>query len=198
MITVAASPSKSLFFAIMLYPIISIAQSIVVEEKTNDIKLTTETRSIDSFEKPIDSATEVAPEAVSTEILKSSLAPGFSIFEAAEVSDMRGDDYVASIDLGRLIWPGDGFSETENPAGHVMLGIRRPYYRLDEDIRLAGLVDLNAGGSLAGLGNSATITFRYDLRKDHDGRSVKMSMFFVYVSYKISIPFGGHTDERDR
>ncbi len=198
MITVAASPSKSLFFAIMLYPVISIAQSIVLEDESNDIKLTTETRNIDSPQKPIDSAVEIAPEAVSTEILKSSLSPGFPVFEMLEDRDMRGDDYVASIDLGRLIWSGDGFGETENPAGHVMLGIRRPYYRLDEDIRLAGLVDLNAGGSLAGLGNLATITFRYDLRKDYDSRSVKMSMFFVYVSYKVSIPFGGHTDERDR
>lgn len=198
MMTSAGSPSRSLVFAIMLYPITSIAQSIVVEDKTNDINPPTETRNIDSPQKSIDSAVETAPEALSTRILNSSLSPGFPVSEMLEDRDMNDDDYVASIDLGRLIWSGDGFGKTENPFGHVVLGLKRPYYRLGGDTRLVGLVDLNAAGSLAGLGNSVSITFRYDFRRDHDENSVKMSMFFVYVSYKINIPFGSSGETRYR
>ena len=182
----------------MLYPITSIAQSIVVEDKTNDINPSTETRNIGSPQKPIDSAVETAPEAASTQILRSFLSPDFAVFEALEDPDMKDDEYVASIDLSRLIWSGDGFGETENPFGHVVLGLKRPYYRFGEDMRFAGLVDLNVAGSLAGLGNSATITFRYDFHRDHDENSVKMSMFFVYVSYKINIPFGSSGEAQYR
>jgi hypothetical protein len=154
MMTPAASFSVSLFTAILLYSITGMAQSISIEEKTSDIVPATDTKSIDSFEKPIDPATEVTPEAAATGILKSPRMPDLSVFESLEEHDMRDDKYVASVDL-------------------------------------AGLVDLNAAGSLGGLGNSATVTFRYDLRRNHDEHSVRMSVFFVYISYKISIPFGG-------
>lgn len=191
MIISAASLSLSLFFAILLYPVTGIAQSILIEEKTGDIKPATEARSIDSFEKPIDPAADVAPEAPSAGILKSPRTPDLSVFESLEDHDMRNDEYVASLDLAGLIWPKDGLGKTENLFGRVILGLKRPYYRLGEDIRLAGLVDLNAAGSVGGLGNSATVTFRYDFRRDDDHHSVRMSVFFVYISYKISIPFGG-------
>jgi hypothetical protein len=191
MMTPAASFSVSLFTAILLYSITGMAQSISIEEKTSDIVPATDTKSIDSFEKPIDPATEVTPEAAATGILKSPRMPDLSVFESLEEHDMRDDKYVASVDLAGLIWPEDGFGKAENLFGRVILGLKRPYYRLGENIRLAGLVDLNAAGSLGGLGNSATVTFRYDLRRNHDEHSVRMSVFFVYISYKISIPFGG-------
>ena len=198
MITSAASLSVWLFFAILLFPSIGLPQSIVPEDETNDIEPATETRNIDSPQKPIDSAVETAPEAASTQILDSSLSSGSPVSEMLEDRDMNDDDYVASIDLGRLIWSGDGFGKTESRFGHVVLGLKRPYYRFGEDTKLVGLVDLNVAGSLAGLGNSATITFRYDFHRDHDEHSVKMSMFFVYVSYKINIPFGSSGEAQYR
>ena len=182
----------------MLYPSLSRAQSITVDDKSDDIKPAVETRSIDSSRISIDQPVEIAPQAISTEVSNTSTTPDFSLFEASEERDMWSNKYAASIDLGRLIWPGDEFDGMKNPVSRVMLGLKRPYYRLGEDMRLAGFVDLKAAGSLAGLGNSATITFRYDLRRIHDKRSFKISMSFVYISYKVSIPFGGRTEAQRR
>ncbi len=198
MITSAPWLSISLLLVIILSPSINMAQSIVVDDKSNDITPTIETRDIDSSQISIASPVGIAAEAISTEISSREVRPGFSVFEALEGRDMKSDEYVASIDLGRLIWPGDEFDSMKNPVSRVMLGLKRPYYRLGEDMRLAGFVDLKAAGSLAGLGNSAIITFRYDLRRNHDERSLKMSMVFVHISYKISIPFGNRTEKRHR
>lgn len=198
MITSAPSLSVSLLLVIMLYPSLSRAQSITVDDKSDDIKPAVETRSIDSSRISIDQPVEIAPQAISTEVSNTSTTPDFSLFEASEDRDMWSDKYAASIDLGRLIWPGDEFDGMKNPVSRVMLGLKRPYYRLGEDMRLAGFVDLKAAGSLAGLGNSATITFRYDLRRIHDERSFKISMSFVHISYKVSIPFGGRTEAQRR
>ncbi len=198
MIRSALSVLIPVFYVIMLNTSVGMAQSIVFDDKSNDIKPTFETRNIDSSQISIDSPVEIAPEALSTGIAKKEVTPGFSIFEGIEAHDMKSNEYIASVDLGRLILPGDGVDNFENPAGYVMLGLKRPYYRLGEDMRFSGLVDLRAGWSLAGLGNSATITFRYDLRRNHDERSLKMSMFFVHISYKISIPFGSRAEMQHR
>jgi hypothetical protein len=183
---------------IMLNISVGMAQSIVFDDKSNDIKPTIETRNIDSSQISINAPVETAPEAISTGISNKEVTPGFAVFEGIEAREMKGNEYIASVDLGRLILPGDGFDNFENPAGYVMLGLKRPYYRFGEDMRFSGLVDLRAGRSLAGLGNSAIITFRYDLRRNHDERSLKMSMFFVHISYKINIPFGGRTKTQHR
>lgn len=198
MITSAPSLSISLLLVIMLYPSLSRAQSIVGDDKSDDIKPAVETRSIDSSRISINQPVEIAPEAISTEVSNNSAVPDFSLFEVPEGRDMWVDEYAASIDLGRLIWPKDAFDDMKNQSSRVMLGLKRPYYRLGEDMRLAGFVDLKAAGSLAGLGNSATITFRYDLHRIHDERSFKISMSFVHISYKISIPFGGRTEAQHR
>ncbi len=190
MIRSATPHSISLFLVIIMYPSISMAQSIVVDDKSNEIKPTIETRNVDSSQISINSPVEIAPEAISTGISNKEMTPGLSVFEGLEPRDMRNDEYIASVDLGGLILPGNEFDRIKNPVGRVMLGLKRPYYRLGKDMRLAGFVDLKAAGSLAGLGNSATITFRYDFRRIHDERSFKMSMSFVHISYKISIPFG--------
>jgi hypothetical protein len=196
--TSATLHSISLFLAIIMYPSISMAQSIVVDDKSNDIKPTIETRNVDSSQISINSQVEIAPEAISVEISNKEVTPGLSVFEGLEPRDMRSDEYIASVDLGRLILPGDGFDGVNNPVGRVMLGLKRPYYRLGKDMRLAGFLDLKVARSLAGLGNSATITFRYDFHRIHDEGSVRMSMSFVHISYKISIPFGRRTETQRR
>ncbi len=196
--TSATTHSISLFLVIIMYPSISMAQSIVVDDKSNDIKPTIETRNVDSSQISINSQVEIAPEAISVEISNKEVMPGLSVFEGLEHRDMRSDEYIASVDLGRLILPGDEFDGVNNPVGRVMLGLKRPYYRLGKDMRLAGFLDLKVARSLAGLGNSATITFRYDFHRIHDEGSVKMSMSFVHISYKISIPFGRRAETQHR
>ncbi len=198
MITSAPWLSITLLLVIILTPSINMAQTIVVDDKSNDITPTIEARDIDSSRISIESPVGITAEAISTEVSNREVRPGFSVFEAPEGRDMKSDEYVASIDLGRLVWPEDGQDGMRNSVGSLMLGLKRPHYSFGEEMRFVGLVDLKVAGSLVGLGNSATMTFRYDLRRNHDERSIKMSMILVHISYKISIPFGNRTEKRHR
>lgn len=98
-------------------------------------------------------------------------------------------NYVATLDLLNLLSSSKYESGPAHPGARVMLGIKRPYYRLGRDMRLAGAVDLKMNKSFAGFDNLATVILGYDFQKNHSERDIRMKMMILNVSFKMEIPF---------
>ena len=144
---------------------------------------------IDSFEtkqKTVEISKETAPSEYSTKSIDpESLQKISDMFTATNASK---SGYVATIDLMKLVSSPENPSRLKRPDTGLMLGIRRPYYRLGRDIRVAGSIDFKFSGSLARFDNLATIIFGYDLRKNRIDRGMKMEFSILEISFKIAIP----------
>lgn len=174
---------------LVIYQPTTSAQTVGLDDKP---------RSIRSASEAADAATALEETAVpvisqSSALDKTRYDPRalFSVFEIVDQNFIdRKVNYVAAIDLTNPLKPVLSGRRETNVGGHVFFGLRRPYYRLDETIRVIGSFDLKANGSLAGLGNSATVTFRYDFFGNTRSRAFKISMLVDQFSYRIIIPLG--------
>lgn len=110
------------------------------------------------------------------------------ITEMIEVENVLKKGYVATVDVARLLTSGKGANQSDPANIGILLGIKRPYYRLGRDSRVAGMIDFTLKGSLAGIENCAVFTLGYDLKKYSADRSLKMDMTILNISFKISLP----------
>jgi hypothetical protein len=98
--------------------------------------------------------------------------------------------YVASIKIDGLLGSGRPGAKPAAENGLILIGFKRPYYRLDRDPRLNGRVDLQMSGSIFGIENAGLISFSYDLRGRDIYRRVSTSVSFYSFIYRITIPLG--------
>jgi len=110
-------------------------------------------------------------------------------WDISEPIDNSKSGYVATLNIIDLLSVGENPSRPRRPGTGMMLGIKRPYYRLGRDIRVVGTIDFKMNKALAGIDNLATVVFGYDLRKNKLDRTVKMDMMILNVSFRILIPF---------
>lgn len=97
--------------------------------------------------------------------------------------------YVATIDPILLIFHGAIPPQDKIPNDGIVFGVRKPYYRLGKNMRVAGTVDLKYSGSLAGIGNRAVVTVGYDLRKYRTDNGIRGDVSVVKIAFSLDIPF---------
>jgi hypothetical protein len=137
-----------------------------------------------------EAAEKSLPVTSALEKIKLDPATAFELLDIVDSYAIDKGNYVASIELSNPLKPSFSGKRASSDGGKFLFGLRKPYYRLDETIRIIGSFDLSAAGKLAGLGNSAILTFRYDLRGDIDRQALNISMLVDRISYRITIPFG--------
>jgi hypothetical protein len=187
------TPFKSIAFCLPILllslSVTTPAQTVGFGDKPGSIRSATEA-AVGDASKTLEEATEtVIPETSVLEKMKLDPESVFELLQLIDPDEVSRGKYVASIKLNNPLKP--SFSGKRGAGGdsQVLFGLRRPYYRLDEKVRVVGSFDLKASGTLAGLGNSATFTFRYDFRGDMEKRAFKLSMLIDQISYRILIPF---------
>lgn len=165
------------------------AQTVGFGDEPGSIRSATEA-AVGDATKTLEQATETAISETST-LQKMKLDPEsvFEILQFVDPDKVNKGKYVASIRLTNPLKPSFSGKRGASGESQVLFGLRRPYYRLDEKVRVVGSFDLKASRTLAGLGNSATFTFRYDFRGDMERRAFKLSMLIDQISYRILIPF---------
>jgi hypothetical protein len=168
----------------------SLAQVVGSDDGPSSIRSAAEAIAADGA-GGLEEAAEAATRETST--LKETRLDPEAAFEMLEIIDLDAVDrgkYVASIEFSNPLNPHSSGKRGSSEGGRFLLGLRRPYYSLDETVRVMGSFDLKASGAVAGLVNGATLTFRYDLKGDMERRAFKLSMLIDQVSYMIVIPFG--------
>ena len=100
------------------------------------------------------------------------------------------DRYIASIKIDKLLWPKTAGNRWAGKNGLILIGVKKPYYRIDRNPRVKGKVDLKMEGSIFGMENRGLITISYDLRSQDTYRRISTSISFYSFSYSIIIPFG--------
>jgi hypothetical protein len=135
-----------------------------------------------------EAAEAAIPETSTLEKIKLDPAAAFEMLDIIDTYAVERGKYVASIELSNPLKPSFSGKQVSG-GGHVLFGLRRPHYRLDETVRVIGSFDLSAIGRVGGFGNSAIVTFRYDFSGDVRRQAFKVSMLIDGISYKIIIPF---------
>ena len=102
----------------------------------------------------------------------------------------RSVRYMASIRIDELLWPAKEGSRWAENKGSILIGVKKPYYRLYRFPYVKGKVDLQMAGSIFGMKNKGLITFAYDLRSRDASRRISTSISFDSFSYIITIPIG--------
>ncbi len=109
-----------------------------------------------------------------------------------DLHSMRGlfpDRYIASISIDGLLRSALAGEHPPGKNGQILIGIKKPYYRLDRYLRVKGRVDLQMGFLIFGLESKGLISVIYDLRGKDTYRGVSTSLSFDSVIYRIVIPF---------
>ena len=72
---------------------------------------------------------------------------------------------------------------------NLILGLNKPYYKLKNEIRVIGNLDLRFENVLWGYPNSTTITVGYDLKKELPKGASDLRIRVDYIAFKVGIPF---------
>jgi len=102
----------------------------------------------------------------------------------------KSDRYIASFKIDGFLWPETAGSRWAGKNGSILIGVKKPYYRIDKNPRIKGKVDLKMEGSIFGMQNRSIITISYDLRSEETYGRISTSISFYSFSYNITIPFG--------
>lgn len=158
-------------------------------DKPGSIRSATEA-AVGDVSKTLEEASETpVPETSVLERIKLDPDAMLDLLHLIDPDQVNKGKYVASVELTNPLKPAFSAKGGTRSVNQVLFGLRRPYYSLDEKVRVVGSFDLKASRTLAGLGNSATFTFRYDFRGDMERRAFKLSMLMDAISYRIIIQF---------
>ncbi|UCE66366.1 MAG: hypothetical protein JSU85_16245 [Candidatus Zixiibacteriota bacterium] len=111
---------------------------------------------------------------------------------ARDFSGFHPERYIASIKVDGLLRSGlrGGNSAGKNGLILILIGLKKPYYRIDRNPRVNGRVDLQISGSIFGVENAGLISFSYDFKGKDIYRRVSTSVSFNSFIYQIIIPIG--------
>jgi len=110
-----------------------------------------------------------------------------NIAETIDIEKKMNTGYAARIDITWLFKPEHPLSEINSESG-IMLGLKKPYYRLFPDIRVIGTMDLRLNKEIAGIENTAVITIRYDFARPRTTGKYKSDLSIFNIVCKVSIP----------
>lgn len=107
------------------------------------------------------------------------------------MADLNGErKYLASFGIVELLWPRRQVGGRYGGNDLIMIGVKKPSYRLSKNPYIRGNLDFSLGGSLLGLENKGLITVSYQLKTADDLRRLSSSISFERFSFSINIPFG--------
>lgn len=172
----------------------SISQVVGSDDGPGSIRSAAEAIATDAVGGLEEAAVAVTRETSALEKIRLDPKAAFEMLEIIDFDAVDRGKYIASLELSNPLKPRSSDKRGSSDGGQVLFGLRRPYYRLDETVRVIGSFDLKASGTLAGLWNAATLTFRYDFRGDMERKAFKVSMLIDQISYRINIPFGKPAD----
>jgi hypothetical protein len=98
--------------------------------------------------------------------------------------------YLASIKIDRLFRPGREDVDRAGGSGLLMIGVKKPYYRLSRTPYIRGKLDFSLRGSFFGIENRGLITFSYSLESENRFKELSSSIFIERISFSINIPLG--------
>lgn len=104
--------------------------------------------------------------------------------------------YMAVINLANLFWSGLNGKIFNYNDNSLIIGFKKPFYKLSRYPRVRGSVDMRFKTIIAGLQNSAIITLAYDFRGSSSYYKFKSSFYLERVSLKMNIPFGEKSTPR--
>jgi len=163
------------------------AQDLSVSDTGKNDKNTENISITDQIEKYTEKAMDIAP-SESPEKLPVQNFPD-NPDEIYRLKEERLPGYIATIDIMDLTHEGKGAGKLDNNSLAAVVGLRRPYYKLGKDLRLAGSVDLKINRGIAGTLGGALITLGYDFRKNRYDPSIKTEFKILECSIKFSFPF---------
>jgi len=100
------------------------------------------------------------------------------------------EKYMASFGIAELLWPRHQGSGRAGRNDLLMIGVKKPYYKISQNPYIRGNLDFRLRGSLFGLENKGLITIAYHLRTANGLRELSSSVSFERFSFSINIPFG--------
>ncbi len=109
---------------------------------------------------------------------------------AHDFSGFYTERYMASIKIDGFLRSGPPGDNSARKNGLILIGLKKPYYRLDRNPHVNGRVDLQMAGSIFGVENRGSVSISYDLRSKDDYRRISTSLSFDSFLYRITIPFG--------
>lgn len=98
--------------------------------------------------------------------------------------------YMAVINLANLFWSDHNNKIFNYNSNSLIIGFKKPFYRLSRYPRVRGSVDMRFEATAAGLQNSAIITLAYDFEGSSSHYKFKSSFYLERVSLNVLIPFG--------
>jgi len=100
------------------------------------------------------------------------------------------EKYMVSVDLGDLLWSARHDEGSGNGRGFIMIGLKKPYYRISGAPFITGRLDLRLAGSFFGIENRGFITLSYDVRTESRLRQLSSKITFEQISFALYFPFG--------
>ena len=98
--------------------------------------------------------------------------------------------YMVSVDLGELLWSGRREEGGESTGSSIMIGLKKPHYRISEAPFINGRLDLRLAGSLFGIENRGFITLSYDLRTERRLQQLSSKIAFEQIRFALYFPLG--------
>jgi len=98
--------------------------------------------------------------------------------------------YLAVINLADLFWGSHNNKKFNYNNNSLIIGFKKPSYRLSRCPRVRGSVDMRFEAIAAGLQNSTIITLGYDFRGSNSHYKFRSSFYLERVSLNVHIPFG--------
>ena len=179
--------------ALKLLLVISILSSSQVSSDERSIPITesTETGTVVEPEKAVHNETVGIATDLDLELKIDDKLHKYKWPDAEFIDDFFGFEhkyYVASLRLEELLGY-DSENRNSSPGrGSVLIGIRRPSYRLVGNPHVNGIIDLQMGASIFGLRNSGLISISYYLKSDDTYSHVSTTLSLVSFSYRFIIP----------
>jgi len=96
--------------------------------------------------------------------------------------------YVASFRLLTLERHSDDRSDNEFILGRATIGFIRPYYHIEDDIRVIGNFDLRLESEAMGITSEILLTIGYDLQKHIESGSPGLKVGLSYCAFKLKFP----------
>jgi hypothetical protein len=99
--------------------------------------------------------------------------------------------YIASVKLEDLLGFAPKGNHLQAKNNTILIGVKRPSYRLRGNPYVRGNIDLNMGASIFGVNNRGLVTVSYYLKSDESYSRISTTLSVVGFSYKFIIPLGG-------
>lgn len=98
--------------------------------------------------------------------------------------------YMISVDIGDLLWSGRRDEGGDGPGSSIMIGLKKPYYKISGAPFITGKLDFRLAGSLFGIENRGFITLSYDVRTERRLQQLSSKIAFEQISLALYFPFG--------